>query len=82
MTDKKAKTWIAAQRSAYEAGELPKWKIRRIESIPGWQWGVDPGSLTARAKREDRVISRPLARRSQPQTRSKRSELLNPYTED
>ncbi|MCM8540633.1 MAG: helicase associated domain-containing protein [Lentisphaeraceae bacterium] len=30
--------WIISQRARYKSGDLPKTKIRRLESIPGWAW--------------------------------------------
>jgi hypothetical protein len=38
MTDKEVEKWIKAQQKLYAAGELPQWKIKRLEAIEGWTW--------------------------------------------
>lgn len=56
MTDKSIKDFMADQQRQYAAGTLPKWRIRRLEQIPGWEWGCKPGPLTPAAKAEDMLM--------------------------
>lgn len=39
--------WIALMRSRYHAGTLAKWKIRRLERIEGWTWGLPIAAIHA-----------------------------------
>lgn len=39
-TDTELKAWADEQRRLYHAGTLSKWKIARLERVPGWTWGV------------------------------------------
>lgn len=39
MTDQENNAFMHEQQRLYAAGELPKWKIERLEKIPGWSWG-------------------------------------------
>jgi len=46
MTDKSSTAaelirWANEQRAAYRRGELNRVRIRKLESIPGWQWEPD-----------------------------------------
>jgi hypothetical protein len=36
--DTDLESWAATQRKLYAEGELPDWKITRIERISGWSW--------------------------------------------
>ncbi len=41
LAEKKAKKmeeFIAKQRRLYAEGSRSKWKIKRLEQIPGWTW--------------------------------------------
>jgi hypothetical protein len=40
-------TWIQKQRSVYKRGELPRERVKRLESIKGWSWH---GRRTSRTK--------------------------------
>lgn len=37
-SDADMEAWVAEQRRLYAAGQLPQWKVRRLEQIPGWTW--------------------------------------------
>ena len=43
----KIAAWIDEQRDLFAAGELPNWKIQRLEKIPGWTWTVNAGSASS-----------------------------------
>lgn len=42
--------WILSQRARYKSGDLPKGKIRRLESIPGWAWSKNESIWNRRFK--------------------------------
>jgi hypothetical protein len=56
MTDEEIRNWITDQQREYAAGTLAKSRIRRLERIPGWEWGCEPGPLTPTAKVEDLLM--------------------------
>ena len=55
MTDEETWNWIADQQQ-YAVGTLAKWRIRRLERIPGWEWGCEPGPLPPTARVEDVLV--------------------------
>lgn len=54
-TESEIEAWIGRHRRLYAAGELPEWKIKRLEKIPGWSWGEPQGRMTRTARLEDRL---------------------------
>lgn len=56
-TTNREEAFISMARAAYADGELPQWKIDRLERIPGWSWnGAKPGKMKRRAKAEDKLV--------------------------
>lgn len=46
-TDQQLESWMDGSRRLYAAGKLPSWKVRMIEQIKGWEWGVPRGASAA-----------------------------------
>ena len=46
-TDQQLESWMDENRRLYAAGKLPSWKVRMVEQIKGWEWGVPRGASAA-----------------------------------
>lgn len=46
--EKRLATWISRRRRAHHEGRLSELEIRRLQSIPGWQWAARPGPRVER----------------------------------